>query len=150
MKAVNLRSFVHSQHPITLDLFGYEPDASGQCFWGGWWPEGMPREQGRLLRFQPFEIVSQVHPWGRHWTVKDPEALLLQLYGPGWRIPDADFDATLETPALVAFNAYTRAWCALRLLEAWVQGHGQRVKRRLSTLATFDPNDTVVQAFAPK
>lgn len=49
VKAVNFRSFVHTQHAITLDLFGYEMDAANQCVWGGCWPVGLPREQGRLL-----------------------------------------------------------------------------------------------------
>lgn len=148
VKAVNFRSFVHTQHAITLDLFGYEPDAANACVWGGWWPVGLPREQGRLLKFQPFELASSNHPWGRHWYVRHPESLLAQLYGPHWRKPDAEFDSTLETPALLAHNDYTRTWGALRVLEAWVQGQAHLVDRRLRTLARLDGADPVVHAFA--
>jgi hypothetical protein len=148
VKAVNFRSFVHVRQAITLDLFGYEMDAANQCVWGGWWPMGLPREQGRLLRFDPFELVSSEHPWGRHWDVRDPESLLTQLYGPAWQTPDTEFDSTVETPALVAYNDYTHTWGALRLLEAWVQGQASLVARRLRTLARLDGADPVVHAFA--
>lgn len=148
VKAVNFHSFVHTRHAITLDLFGYELDAAHACVWGGWWPVGLPREQGRLLRFEPFELVSSDHPWGRHWDVRHPESLLAELYGPHWRTPDAEFDSTLETPALLAHNDYTRTWGALRVLEAWVQGQAHLVARRLRTLARLDAADPVVHAFA--
>ena len=148
VKATNFRSYVHSQHAITLDLFGYEFDATDACVWGGWWPVGLPREQGRLLKFTPIELVLAQHPWGLHWDVRYPENLLAQLYGSQWRTPDADFDSTVEIPALVAHNDYTRTWAALRLLEAWVQGHTNLVARRLRTLARLDAADTVLHAFA--
>ncbi len=149
VKAVNFRSFVHAQHPmLTLDLFGYDMDMASGRFVGGWWPVGLPREQGRVLQFEPFELALSEHPWGRHWEVLRPEALLAQLYGPTWRTPDTDYDSTLETPALLAYNDYTRTWAALRLLEAWVQGRANLVARRLRTLARLDATDPVVLAFA--
>lgn len=148
VKATNFRSYVHTQHAITLDLFGYEFDAANACVWGGWWPVGLPREHGRLLKFKPIELFLAQHPWGQHWEVRDPENLLAQLYGPHWRTPDADFDSTVEIPALVAHNDYTRTWAALRLLEAWVHGHASLTARRLRTLARLDETDPVVHAFA--
>lgn len=148
VKATNFRSFVHSQQGITLDLFGYEFDAANACVWGGWWPVGLPREQGRLLKFTTIELVQAHHTWGSHWEVHQPENLLAQLYGAQWRTPDADFDSTVEIPALLAHNDYTRTWGALRVLEAWVQGHASLVTRRLRTLARLDAADPVVQAFA--
>ncbi len=148
VKAVNFRSFVHSEHAITLDLFGYEFDAVNACVWGGWWPVGLPREQGRLLKFKPIELVLNNHPWGTHWDVHHPESLLAELYGPHWRTPNAEFDSTVETPALLAYNDYTRTWGALRLFEAWIQGQANLVARRLHTLARLDGTDPVVHAFA--
>ena len=149
VKAVNFRSFVHAQHPmLTLDLFGYDMDVASGRFVGGWWPVGLPREQGRILQFEPFELALRDHPWGCHWEVKHPEELLTQLYGSDWRTPDTEYDSTLETPALLAYNGYTRTWGALRLLEAWVQGQQPRVARRLRTLARLDAADPVVLAFA--
>lgn len=148
VKATNFRSFVHKRQTITLDLFGYEFDTANACVWGGWWPVGLPREQGRLLKFKPIELVLAHHPWGQHWNVSEPESLLAQLYGPHWRTPDADFDSTVEIPALVAQNDYTRTWAALRLLEAWLQGQVSLVHRRLRTLVRLDASDPVVRAFA--
>jgi len=147
VKAVNFRSYVHTGYAITLDLFGYDLDPQNGRIEGGWWPLGLPREEGRVLQFRPFELVLRDHPWGRHWEIRDPEPVLEQLYGPHWRIPDTEFDSTLETPALQAYNDYTRAWGALRLLEAWVQGQPTRVARLLRTLTRLDAADPVVQAF---
>jgi hypothetical protein len=148
VKATNFRSYVHTRHAITLDLFGYDFDTANACVWGGWWPLGLPREQGRLLKFTPIELVLAHHPWGQHWDVRHPDNLLAQLYGPIWRTPDAEFDSTVEIPALVAHNDYTRTWAALRLLEAWVQGHAGLTARRLRTLARMADTDPVVHAFA--
>lgn len=147
VKARNFRSFVHRDHAITLDLMGYEFDEHQACVWGGWWPEGLDRAQGRLLKFGPLPLDLVHHPWGTHWQVRHPETLLEQLYGPDWRTPDADFDSTVETPSLVAYNDYTRTWGALRLLEAWTQGHARLFSRRLRTLTRIDPADPVVQSF---
>lgn len=148
VKATNFHSHVHTQHAITLDLFGYDFDTANACVWGGWWPLGLPREQGRLLKFTPIELVLAQHPWGQHWDVRHPDKLLAQLYGPHWRTPDAHFDSTVEICALVAHNDYTRTWAAMRLLEAWVQGHASLTARRLRTLARLADTDPVVHAFA--
>lgn len=148
VKATNFRSFVHTQQPVTLDLMGYDFDAAHTCVWGGWWPVGLVREQGRLLKFTAIELELVDHPWGEHWEVRHPEGLLAQLYGLHWRTPDADFDTTVESPALVAQTDYTRAWAALRLLEAWVHGSAKLTARRLRTLARIDATDPVVQAFS--
>ena len=148
VKAVNFRSFVHSQHAITLDLFAYDMEPKAPHIVGGWWPLGMPREQGRLLHFRPFALVLSDYSWGSHWEILDPEPVLEQLYGLDWRTPDTEFDSTLESPALQVYNDYTRTWAALRLLEAWVQGQSTRVARLLRTLARLDPSDPVVHAFS--
>lgn len=147
VNAVNFRSFVHTQHPVTLDLLGYEWDATQPCVWGGWWPVGLPREQGRLLKLAPIQLELTSHPWGMHWAVCQPEQLLVQLYGPDWRTPNSAFDGTLETPALCAHTPFTRVWGALRVLEAWLQGQAQLVARRLHILAKLDATDPVVRAF---
>ncbi|MEA3642684.1 MAG: hypothetical protein VBE63_22485, partial [Lamprobacter sp.] len=135
---------------MTLDLFGYAFDPERQRILGGWWPTGRAPEQGRLLQFSPFELALVDHPHGRHWDLPQPESLLVELYGPDWRTPDSEFDTTLETPALVAYNDYTRAWGRLKLLEAWVQGRPARFARTLRVLGRLDPADPVLALFSSR
>lgn len=144
VRAVNFRSFVHTRSPITLDLYGYEYDYRLDRLWGGWWPQGLPREQGRILLLRPFELEHTDAPWGPHWAVSAPEALLEQFYGPTWRVPDPHFDTNLESPALRAYTDYTRAWGLLRALEAWLQGRRSALCRRLNTLARLHAADPLL------
>ncbi|MES3007254.1 MAG: hypothetical protein V4751_05735 [Pseudomonadota bacterium] len=148
VRTSNFRCFEYADTGITLDVFAYDLDAAKGRVLGGWWPQGMPRESGRLLQFKPFDAELADHPHGRHWRVRQPEAILEQLYGANWRVPDPEFDGTLETPALVAYNTFTRVWAALRLLEAWTQGKRARFERLLRVLARLDPQDPVPHWFA--
>jgi len=140
--ADNFRCFIHPPSGITLDLFGY--DFQSEVIYGGWWPTGLARTAGRLLRFSLFALQQVDSPYGMHWAITRPEPVLTELYGSGWRVADPSFDATLETPALVAYTDYTRCWGMLRLLEAWTHGHRAACLRRLSTLARRDPGDALL------
>ncbi|MEO5343709.1 MAG: LicD family protein [Gammaproteobacteria bacterium SHHR-1] len=145
VNAANFRCFVHPDSQITLDLFGY--DFQADAVYGGWWPTGLPRETGRLLRFAPFQLQQQQGPQGAYWAIANPERALAQLYGPDWREPDSGFDTTLESPALEHFTDYCRCWGLLRLLEAWTQGHNDRFCRRLRVLQRRDPNEPLLTLF---
>ena len=147
VQADNFRCFIDPASRITLDLFGYDFQAG--YVMGGWWPTGLPREAGRLLRFSAFQLQQADSPAGRHWVIAESEAVLAELYGPTWREPDPRFDATLETPALVAYNDYTRCWGLLRLLEAWVHGQPTIYARRLQALQRCDPADMVLCSAHP-
>ncbi|WP_328986117.1 LicD family protein [Thiorhodovibrio winogradskyi] len=146
VNTVNFRCFVHPASQITLDLFGY--DFQPEVIIGGWWPTGLPREAGRLLRFTPFELHQQQGPQGAYWAIAHPETALEQLYGPHWREPDSGFDTTLESPALEHFTGYCRCWGLLRLLEAWIQGHSGRFCRRLRIVQRRAPDEPVLDQFA--
>lgn len=142
--AANFRAFFHPQHTVTLDLFGYGFDAEHHRMIGGWWPRGLPREQGRLLYFSEVQLHQVSSAYGPYWHILHPETILSELYGPHWREPDPDFDSILGTPALVAHNDFTRAWGYLRLLEAWTHGQQARFMRQLRILERLDPHDVVV------
>jgi hypothetical protein len=146
VNADNFRCFIHPTRQITLDLFGY--DFQADVVYGGWWPTGLPREAGRLLRFTPFELQQQQEPQGAYWAIAQPETVLEQLYGPGWREPDSGFDATLESPALEHFTDYCRCWGLLRLLEAWTQGHSGRFCRRLRVMQRRALDEPSLDRFA--
>lgn len=145
VNADNFRCFVHPTSQITLDLIGY--DFQTDAVYGGWWPTGLPREAGRLLRFAPFELQQQQGPQGTYWAIAEPESVLEQFYGPDWRTPDGGFDSTLESPALTDYTDYCRCWGLLRLLEAWTQGNEGRFHRYLKVLARRDPADPLPQWF---
>ncbi|MBF0095347.1 MAG: hypothetical protein HQL34_12505 [Alphaproteobacteria bacterium] len=149
LKAVNFRSFVHEESSITLDIIGADYDPGTDRIVGGWWPVGLPRAEGRLLRFRKFEVALADAPWGRHWRIVHPEPVLEELYGPGWRIPDPGFDAALETPALVEYTPFTRAWGYLRLLEARLNGRTDRFARLVRILGRLDPADPVLNRLDP-
>ncbi len=142
--AVNFRAFFHPEHIVTLDLFGYDFDSQHHRMIGGWWPRGLPREQGRLLHFSEVQLHQVSSPHGPYWHILHPETILSELYGPHWREPDPDFDSILGTPALVAHNDFTHAWGYLRLLEAWTHGQRDRFARQLRILERLDPHDAVV------
>lgn len=142
--AVNFRAFFHPQHIVTLDLFGYGFDSQHRRMIGGWWPRGLPREQGRLLYFSEVQLHQVSSPYGPYWHILHPETILGELYGPHWREPDPEFDSILGTPALVAHNDFTRAWGYLRLLEAWTHGQRARFMRQMRILESLDPHDAMV------
>jgi cytidyltransferase-like protein len=147
--ACNFRAFVHRQSGLTLDLFGYAIDHDQQRMLGGWWPPERPASDGRLLMFSPFSRVQRASPAGPLWAIAQPERYLAEMYGPNWRTPDPDYEPLLSTPALVGFNAYTRALSYLRLLEAWSGGRRERVRRLLAAIGQRAPEDPVRAVFAP-
>ncbi|MCG2585629.1 LicD family protein [Massilia sp. TS11] len=144
LNASNYRCFVHADSGITLDLIGYDSDPAGAGVLGGWWPQGLAREDGRLLRFSEFQITRQQSERGPYWALSEPRQMLEELYGPGWVTPDPHFDAILGTPALVAHNAFTHAWGHLRLGEAWINGRRAPFSRLLALLARLDPADPLL------
>jgi hypothetical protein len=144
VNAVNFRCFMHQRTHLTLDLFAYDSSLPYRVV-GGWWPKGLLREQGRLLHFTPFVVAKVNHPLGQHWAIRHPEGVLEQLYGPAWHIPDASFDTTIETPALVSYNDYTHAWATLKLIEAWSSGQAQVFKRRLGAIQRKRPGASELQ-----
>lgn len=145
VQARNFRCYIDPATRVTLDLFAYEFENNPGRVVGGWWPVGLPRETGRLMHFTPFEVALAEHPYGPHWAIAQPEPVLVQLYGPGWRTPDPGFDSTLESPALVAYNTYTRVWARLRLLSLWLQGNRSGYARLLHVMARLDPTDPAVR-----
>lgn len=146
--ARNFCAFVHQTAGITLDLLGYAFDAQRHKYIGGWWPPGQPPHEGRMLEFSPFTLVQRPSPAGPIWAVDQPEQLLNELYGPGWRQPDPDYEHLLGTPALAVFNDYTRALAYLRLLEAWTGGRRERARRLLDALRLRDSDDPILSVWS--
>ncbi len=147
--ARNFCAFVYQATGITLDLIGYAFDAQRRKYIGGWWPPGRPPHEGRLLEFSPFNLVQRSSPAGQIWAVDQPEQLLNELYGPGWRQPDPNFEPLIGAPALATFNDYTRALSYLRLLEAWTGGRRERARRLLDALHACDPDDPILSVWLP-
>ena len=146
VQATNFRCYIDPTTNITLDLFAYDFETIPGRVVGGWWPVGLPREMGRLMHFTPFDVALAQHPSGPHWAISQPESVLAELYGDGWRTPDPGFDSTLESPALVVYNTFTRVWAGLRLLSLWLQGNRPGYARLLRVMARLDPADPAVRA----
>lgn len=147
LNAINFRAFVHRDTGLTLDLVGYGFDAAHQKVTAGWWPPDRPAAEGRLVEVSDFTLIQRPSAHGPIWTVRDPERLLAEKYGPGWRQPDPGYESILGTPGLVRFNDFTRAFGYLRLLEAWLQGRQTRVGRQLDALTQRDPHDPLLTAW---
>lgn len=147
VQAENFACFLDEETGITLDVFAYAFDLQRGRVLGGWWPHGLEREQGRLLAFSPFDLDLSTQPDGRFWRIKQPEVVLTELYGEHWRVPDPQFDASLETPALINWSTYTRVWASLKLLEAWTQGRRAKMTRILAVLRSRDADDPLCDLF---
>lgn len=156
VRADNFRCFMHAKTGITLDVFAYafepadgtlkegrvkEGRAKEGRVTGGWWPTGLPREQGRILEFSAFELSLVPGEYGPLWQIREPRTVLAQLYGPMWQTPDPLFDATIESPALCDWTLYTRVWAYMRWLEAWTHGRQDKVRRITAVLQRRDPQD---------
>lgn len=141
VQAENFACFLDAETGITLDVIAYAFDHENGRVLGGWWPQGLEREQGRLLSFSPFDLDLTSQADGRFWRIRHPEPVLAELYGEQWRVPDALFDTSLESPALLNWTLYTRVWAALKLLEAWTLGRTSRMSRILEVVQTRDAND---------
>jgi hypothetical protein len=146
--ARNFRAFVHRQSGLTMDILGYAIDHDRQRLVGGWWPPQQSASDGRVLEFSPFSLVRRASASGPLWAIAHPERFLAECYGPDWRTPDPDYEPLLGTPALVGFNAYTRALSYLRLLEAWSGGRRERVRRLLVAIGQRAPEDPVLRVFS--
>lgn len=147
VRAQNFACFMDAATGITLDVIAYAFDQQHSRVMGGWWPHGLPREEGRLLAFSPFELDLSTQADGRFWRIRHPEPVLAQLYGEHWRVPDPQFDSSLETPALINWTLYTRVWAALKLLEAWTQGKTSRITRIQTVLRSRDGADPLAALF---
>lgn len=147
VRAENFVCFLDAASGITLDVFAYAFDEKQARISGGWWPHGLEREQGRLLAFSPFKLTLSSQHDGRFWRIQQPEQVLAELYGEGWRIPDPAFDASLETPALVSWTDYVHVWASLKLLEAWTLGRTNRMAGIIKVLHAQDHNNPLCQLF---
>nr|WP_321509902.1 tetratricopeptide repeat protein [uncultured Hyphomonas sp.] len=102
---------------VAVDLFLYEAEGPYRLC-------GLSDYPGEIQwRFSGFGISRKI--WqGASWNIPDnPDKLLSETYGQGWRMPDKDFSSVLSSPALYMTNPHTRTfYAAMRSLRLLRQG----------------------------
>lgn len=131
LRLVNPRGFYHPKHKVALDLCGFLVDTSREVVIGGFWQNSQPWSVQRVTEY-PFPLrLKQVHrPEGYVWSLEDPEAWLVAVYGADWKIPDPDFDTVLAAKNLRGFSLLTQCYAFMRISRYWQDG---RLSKALAT-----------------
>jgi tetratricopeptide (TPR) repeat protein len=117
-------ALLHGETGISIDLFFFKPDGETLL-------SGIPQRPVPLLwRFSRFGTRDWAYLGGT-WQVPDPpERFLVDIYGDGWRVPDAHFDSlisgrnrTPESLGVALCYAYNRLFDRLHRGE-WTKAAG--------------------------
>lgn len=115
LNMTNPLSFQHLSSGVSLDLCGISVDEESGMLIGGFWQNGLPWDQQRILEYpQPLSIKQVKRDDDPVWLLERPQEWLDALYG-DWRSPDPVFDTTLSAKNLRSFSLLCRCYAFNRI-----------------------------------
>ncbi len=144
-RKVNMEGLVNPQEwlgpGVALDLCGYKTDpATGQVL-GGFWFESLEHPWSRVTEVAELQLLKTPTVYGDVWTLANPEAILVPLYGEHWRVPDPDFDTVVAACSLRGFTVMTQCYAFSRIYSAWVLGRLDKARSLVSHSLAHLPED---------
>lgn len=106
---------------IGVDIFVYEQTPGGVVSGFSYMPGDIQ------WRYQDFNLIKTDFA-GHSWLIPEqPEKLLTEIYGPGWRVPDPGFASAVSSPALYETHPCARAfYAAARARQACLLGNMEK------------------------
>lgn len=143
----NPRSMVHSVKKVTVDLSGFVIDEeSNQVFTGFWLKEDVPHEWNANTYYPPLTLKKDTTPAGEPiWSLTDPEAWLVALYGEGWKEPDPTFDTVIRARNYFRFSLLVQCYAFSRIYNKWQEGAIKKAMAMVKGSLVHLPDDTLLQ-----
>ncbi|AYF33936.1 hypothetical protein CUU95_08905 [Vreelandella alkaliphila] len=143
----NPRSMVHSVKKVTVDLSGFVIDKeSNQVFTGFWLKEDVPHEWNANTYYPPLTLKKDTTPAGEPiWSLTDPEAWLVALYGEGWKEPDPTFDTVIRAKNYIRFSLLVQCYAFSRIYNKWQEGEIKKAMAMVKGSLVHLPDDTLLQ-----
>lgn len=135
-------------HGVALDLCGYLPDTQPGKVIGGFWFQSPDHPWSRITTVDVPELERRESPCGPVWQPIHPEAILLPLYGEGWRIPDPDFDTIIAACSLRGFSVLTQCYAFARIYNTWLLGQTRKTRTLVNHTLRHLPEDEWLLAAA--
>lgn len=144
----NPRAFIHPSSGLGLDLCAFAEDShTGGCV-GGFWMSNIEPHWNRLTDYPALRLQLRDGPSGRIWSLQDPSAWLVALYGPNWQTPDAHFDSSVCAHNLRGFSELTQCYALLRIADAWHIGELSKALRATQNALRLQPGNRLLQGVA--
>lgn len=138
---------LHNGRGLALDLCGFMADPESGATLGGFWLSDAPTDWQRVTWYPVLHLDKQPSAAGRMvWAVTNPQAWLAALYGPSWRVPDADFDTVIAAHNLRGFALLTQCYAFSRIYNSWIQGQLKKAASLVQHAVRHMPNDTLLLA----
>lgn len=148
-RRVNVEGLVNPQewhgHGVALDLCGFAPDPATGKLIGGFWFESPAHPWSRITEFPDLRLQQIDRPHGKVWHLTDPEAILVPLYGAGWRTPDPDFDTVIAAHNLRGCSILTQCYAFARIYSTWVLGRLEKARSLVRHTLRHLPGDPLLQ-----
>lgn len=143
----NPRSMVHSVKKVTVDLSGFVVDEeSNTVFTGLWLKEVVPHEWNANTYYPPLTLKKDTTPAGEPiWSLTDPEAWLVALYGENWKVPDPAFDTVVQTKNYVRFSLLAQCYAFSRIYNKWQEGQITKALAMVKGSLVHLPDDALLQ-----
>ena len=115
---------------------------------GGFWFQSPDHPWSRITTVDLPELERMESPCGPVWQPIHPEAILLPLYGAGWRIPDPDFDTIIAACSLRGFSVMTQSYAFARIYGTWLLGQTRKTRALVGHTLRHLPEDEWLLAAA--
>lgn len=151
-RRVHIQGLVNPQEwhhqGVALDLCGFMPEPATGRLLSGFWFEGPEHPWSRVTEFNDFTLQPLDTAYGQVWQPAEPEAILVPLYGPDWRVPDPDFDTVIGAHNLRSGSLLTECYALARTLNTWIMGQHKKTRSLLGHALRHLPDDPLLQQAA--
>lgn len=143
----NPRAMVHPIKKVSVDLSGFVIDEeSNKVFTGFWLKEDVPHEWNGNTYYPPLTLKKDTTPAGEPiWSLTDPEAWLVALYGEGWKEPDPTFDTVIRAKNYIRFSLLVQCYAFSRIYNKWQEGEIKKAMAMIKGSLVHLPDDTLLQ-----
>jgi tetratricopeptide (TPR) repeat protein len=143
----NPRSMVHSVKKVTVDLSGFVVDEkSNTVFTGLWLKEDVPHEWNANTYYPPLTLKKDVTPGGEPiWSLTDPKAWLVAVYGENWKVPDPAFDTVVQTNNYIRFSLLAQCYAFSRIYNKWQEGQITKAFAMVKSSLVHLPGDSLLE-----
>lgn len=142
----NPRAMVHPVKKVSVDLSGFVIDEENNQAYTGFWLADVPHEWNANTYYPPVTLKKDTTPAGEPiWSLQNPEAWLVALYGKDWKTPDPNFDTVILAQNYVRFSLLVQCYAFSRIYNKWQDGQITKAIAMVKGALAHLPDDALLQ-----